>query len=174
MPAIGMPTTLAMVLNAITVEIARPRSRYGKLSPSVALTFGKITDAPAPARADVMHVVGAGDVLVGRVVRGRCVARPEADDRDPELVADLCHRSAADHERIDDRIRPVRGPAGGDGGARGHRIGGPARRTFAVHRDDFDVTEAAPFEVRAQQALHELRREIGHEAEVELRARDRR
>ena len=51
MPAIGMPTTLAIVLNAITVEIARPRSRYGKLSPSVALTFGKMTDAPAPARA---------------------------------------------------------------------------------------------------------------------------
>ena len=41
--------TPAMVFNPITVPIALPRSRYEKLSPTVAVVFGKMTEPPIPA-----------------------------------------------------------------------------------------------------------------------------
>jgi hypothetical protein len=48
MPASGTPITPASVLSPITVPIALPRSRYVKLSPTVAVTFGKMSDPPMP------------------------------------------------------------------------------------------------------------------------------
>ncbi len=47
-PAIGTPTMLASVFIEIVVDSTEPRSRYGKVSPMVALMFGKITAAPTP------------------------------------------------------------------------------------------------------------------------------
>src|SRR6266540_4062231 len=56
-PASGTPRMLAIVFIPMTVEIAAPRSRYGNVSATVALMFGKITAAPAPAttRAAMMR-----------------------------------------------------------------------------------------------------------------------
>ena len=48
-PASGTPTTEAIVLRPMTVDMAGPRSRYAKLSPTVAVTLGQISDEPTPA-----------------------------------------------------------------------------------------------------------------------------
>src|SRR2546428_458748 len=57
--------------------------------------------------ADVVDVVGDGDVLVRRVIRGGGVARAEARDRNAELVAHQRHRPRSGEQRIDHRFRDV-------------------------------------------------------------------
>jgi len=48
MPATGTPTMLASVFIEIVVDSTDPRSRYGNVSPIVALMFGKMSAAPTP------------------------------------------------------------------------------------------------------------------------------
>ena len=47
-PAMGTPATLAIVFMPMTAAIARPRSRNGNVSATVAFTFGKMTALPMP------------------------------------------------------------------------------------------------------------------------------
>src|SRR5438045_6810764 len=126
-----------------------------------------------PEGADVVDVIDDRDVLVRRVVGGSGVARAEPRDRDAERVAHLRHRTGAGEKRVYDRLRAVRAAACIDRRSRGDRVGGPARWRLAVPGDDLDVFKAAPIEMRAQEFGDLFGREIGDEAEVDLRAGDR-
>ena len=93
MPAVGTPMTLAIVLNPMTVDIARPRSRYGNVSPMVALVFGKIIAAPMPATVrsamSTRKLVANAEMSVNRPMRSdpatRKRLRPPRSENGPTM-----------------------------------------------------------------------------------------
>src|SRR5207245_4492894 len=85
----------------------------------------------SPEGADVIDVVGNGDVLVRRVIGGRGVARAESSGGNPKGAANRRQRSRPGEQRIDDGFGAVGASAGGPRGPPSNRAGGTERRRTA-------------------------------------------
>jgi len=131
-PASGTPITEAMVFRPITVDIAVPRSRYGTLSPTVAVTLGQITEDPIPANMRNRD----------EDREARCECREQREDahderaHDQEALSPEAIRVGAREHRDEDPRCAVRGDHETRGPGRDPELAGDLRQHGRDHDAD--------------------------------------